>query len=135
MELVSDYILMRRPALPRKWDPVARPHVAIIVSDPLTGQNLRYYLSYIGPVDLEGKESLEMVNLDQLAEELPEGTSLEVRFSATNANLYRLEACGALACWRWVGKYRGIQDYEFPSPINWEEMVTENHVVSPPELS
>ncbi|MHA1906419.1 MAG: hypothetical protein ACW98Y_03915 [Candidatus Thorarchaeota archaeon] len=135
MELVSDYILMRRPALPRKWDPVARPHVAIIVDDPLTGQNLRYYLSYIGPVGLDGKESLEMVNLDQLATDLPEGALLEVRFSATNANLYRLEACGALSCWRWVGKYRGIQDYEFPSPINWEEMVMENQVVNPPELS
>jgi len=134
MELVSDYILMRRPALPRKWDSVARPHVAILVDDPLSGQNLRYYLSYIGPIGVDGKESIEIVDLDEIAEDIPEGTLLEVRFSAMNANLYRLEICGALSCWRWVGKYRGIQDTEFPSPINWEEMVMENQIVTPPEI-
>ena len=135
MELVSDYILMRRPALPRKWDSIARPHVAIIIDDPLTGQNLRYYLSHIGPVGLDGKEPLEVVNIDEMAEDLPVGTLLEVRYSATNANLYRLEACGAVPCWRWVGKYRGIQDFEFPSPIDWDKMVMENRVVTPPEVS
>lgn len=134
MELVSDYILIRRPGLPRKWDPIARPHVAIIVDDPLSGINVRYYLSYIGPVGLDGKESLETVDIDEMAEELPVGALLEVRFSATNANLYRLEACGVVPCWRWVGKYRGIQDFESSSPIDWEKMVIENRAVSPPEV-
>lgn len=135
MEAVSDYILMRRPGLPRKWDSVTRPHVAIIVDDPLSGQNIRYYLSNIGPVGLDGCETLEVVDIDAMAEDLPVGTLLEVRFSATNANLYRLEACGAVPCWRWIGKYRGIQEYEFPSPIDWEKMVVENRIVTPPEIA
>lgn len=129
MELVSDYILMRRPAIPLKWDSLARPHVAIIVDEPLTGQRVRYYLSQIGPSTQDGKESLEIVDIDMVAKELPTGTLLEVRFNATNANLYRLENCGCVPCWRWIGKYRGIQTFEFPSPIDWDEMILENRGV------
>ena len=130
MEIVSDYILMRRPAIPRRWDSVARPHVAIIIDEPLTGQHIRYYLSQIGAQELDGKENLDTVDLDSMAKELPVGTLLEVRFNATNANLYRLESCGCVPCWRWIGKYRGIQTFDFPAPIDWEEMIIENRTVN-----
>ena len=130
MEFVSDYILMRRPAIPRNWDSVSKPHVAIIIDEPLTGQRIRYYLSHIGPPELDGKEHLDMVDLDELAKELPEGSLLEVRFSATNANLYRLEKYSQVPCWRWIGKYRGIQDFEFPSPIDWDAMIGESRTVN-----
>ena len=129
LELVSDYILMRYPAIPRKWDPLARPHVAIIIDEPMTGQRVRYYLSQIGQPELDGKESLDTVDLDAMAKELPAGTLLEVRFNATTANLYRLEIYGCVPCWRWIGKYRGILAFEFPSPIDWDEMVIENRSV------
>ena len=135
MEIVSDYILMRRPAIPRRWDSVARPHVAIIIDEPLTGQRIRYYLSQIGPSEIDGKESLDMVDLDAMAKELPAGTLLEVRFNATNANLYRLESCGGVTCWRWIGKYRGIQTFEFPAPIDWDEMILENRGVTVHDLT
>ena len=126
MEFVSDYILMRRPAIPRKWDSVSKPHVAVIIDEPLTGQRVRYYLSQIGAPELDGNEGFDIVDLDVLAKELPAGSLLEVRFSATNANLYRLENCGCVPCWRWIGKYRGIQAFEFPSPIDWDEMISES---------
>ncbi|MFW9908862.1 MAG: hypothetical protein ACFFEF_09830 [Candidatus Thorarchaeota archaeon] len=135
MELVSDYILMRRPALPLRWDSIGRPHVAVIVDDPLTGQNLRYYISHIGPMEDDGRESLHVVDLDKMAQDLPAGSLLEVRFNATNANLYRLESCGSVPCWRWIGKYRGIQDFEYPSAIDWDQMVVENRIVTPPEVA
>lgn len=130
MEFVSDYILMRRPAIPRKWDSVAKPHVAIIIDEPLTGQRVRYYLSQIGAPALDGIESFDMVDLDVLAKELPAGSLLEVRFNATNANLFKLENCGCVPCWRWIGKYRGIQDFEFPSPIDWDSMIGESRTVN-----
>ena len=126
MELVCDYILMRRPTLPLRWDSVGRPHVALLVEDPITGDIVRYYLSQAGPLDEDGYETLDIVDIDGLAEDLQPGSLLEVRFGATCANLYKLELCGNVPCWRWIAKYRGIQDFNIPAPINWDEMILEN---------
>lgn len=130
MEFIGDYILMRHPAVPRRWDPISRPHVAIVVDDPLSGLSVRYYLSQVGKMGQDGKECLDLVDIDEIAKEIPTGTLLEVKFSATNANLYRLEACGGVPCWRWIGKHRGIQDFDCTSAIEWEEMVTDTRVAT-----
>jgi hypothetical protein len=130
MELVSDYILMRRPTVPLRWDSVGRPHVALLVEDPITGTIVRYYLSQAGAIDEEGFETLDIVDIDDLAEDLQPGSLLEVRFNATCANLYKLEDCGGIPCWRWIAKYRGLQAFDIPSPIDWDEMILENRGLS-----
>ncbi len=132
MEPINDYILMRRPAIPRKWSPLARPHVAIIIDEPLVGQYARYYISQIASSSSKsiGSEKLETVDIDEIAKDFPVGTLLEVKFNATNANLYQLEKCGSMPCWRWVGKYRGINTFEHPSPIDWTAMVTGNRKIA-----
>lgn len=134
MEIVSDYILIRRPAIPRYWDRISRPHVAVIIEDPASNDLLRYYLSYGGKVDEVGREPLEVVDIDILAKDLDQGALIEVKFSASVANLYKLEVHGGLACWRWIGKYRGIQDFDYPAGINWEALIIENRAVTPHEI-
>ncbi|MHA1881551.1 MAG: hypothetical protein ACTSUO_00705 [Candidatus Thorarchaeota archaeon] len=134
MEIVSDYILIRRPAIPRYWDPIARPHVAVIIEDPASNNLLRYYLSCGGQVNEMGKEPLEVTDIDILAKDMDQGTFLEVKFNASVANLYKLEMHGGLACWRWVGKYRGVLDFDYPSSIDWESLIIENRAVTPHEI-
>ena len=131
IELVSDYILIRRPALPRFWDPVSRPYVALIVEDPISEKMIRYYLSFGNGINKEGRELLDVVDLDVLANDLQHGALLEVRFSATQANLYQLEILRGMPCWRWVGKYRGLQDFDYPATIDWESLIIESRVVMP----
>ncbi|MHA1480421.1 MAG: hypothetical protein ACTSQZ_03245 [Candidatus Thorarchaeota archaeon] len=131
IELVSDYILIRRPALPRFWDPVSRPYVALIVEDPISEKMIRYYLSFGNGMNKEGRELLDVVDLDVLVNDLQHGALLEVRFSATQANLYQLEILRGMPCWRWIGKYRGIQDFNYPSTIDWESLINESRVVMP----
>ena len=131
IELVSDYILIRRPALPRFWDPVSRPYVALIVEDPISEKMIRYYLSFGNGINKEGRELLDVVNLDVLVNDLEHGALLEVRFSATQANLYQLEILRGMPCWRWIGKYRGIQDFNYPATIDWESLIIESRVVMP----
>ena len=113
----SDYVI-RRPGIPRWWDPVARPHVAVIVKNPANGGATRYFLSRCGEKDSNGRTSLDVGDIDSL----PEGTLLEVRYSATKANLYELEMVGAVACWRWVNRSQGLQSFETESP-DWSYTV------------
>ncbi|NHI88975.1 MAG: hypothetical protein EAX87_05585 [Candidatus Thorarchaeota archaeon] len=114
---LSDYVI-RRPGIPRWWDPVARPHVAVIVKNPVNGGETRYFLSRCGEKDSNGRISLDVGDIDSL----PEGTLLEVRYSATKANLYELEMVGAVTCWRWVNRSQGLQSFETESP-NWSYTV------------
>jgi hypothetical protein len=117
-ETVSDYILVRRPSLPRWWDPVARPHVAVIVEDPMNDSAIRYYLSRTGDSDLDGRIHLEVSDIERL----PEGALLEVRFNMTKANLYRLELIDNVPCWRWIGRCRGLSGFE-SELIDWNHML------------
>jgi hypothetical protein len=117
IDTIADYVI-RRPGIPRWWDPVARPHVAVIVKNPVNGGALRYYLSKCGEKDSKGRTSLDVGDIDRL----PEGTLLEIRYSATKANLYQLEKVGAVACWRWVNRSQGLQSFETESP-NWNYCV------------
>ena len=131
IELVSDYILIRRPALPRFWDPVSRPYVALIVEDPISEKMVRCYLSFGNGINKDGRELLDVVDLEVLVNDLEHGALLEVRFSATQANLYQLEILRGMPCWRWIGKYRGIQDFDYPATIDWESLIIESRVVMP----
>ncbi|MFW9787879.1 MAG: hypothetical protein ACFFE2_16500 [Candidatus Thorarchaeota archaeon] len=117
IEPVGSYVI-RRPGIPRWWDPVARPHVAVIMKNPVNGGHIRYFLSRCGEKDNNGRISLDVGDIDSL----PEGTLLEVRYSATKANLYQLERVGAVACWRWINRSQGLQGFETESP-NWNYTV------------
>ena len=115
MEIVSDHILIRRPAIPRWWDPNARPHVAIVIDNPEMGRTERIYLSRTGHDVGDGRTTLEVAEIDKIASNLSDGAVLEVRFSATKANLYQLEMVGAAACWRWINRSQGLQSFETDS--------------------
>ncbi|RDE16984.1 MAG: hypothetical protein C4K47_00595 [Candidatus Thorarchaeota archaeon] len=117
-ELVCDYILVRRPSLPRWWDPVARPHVAVIVEDAIDDSAVRYYLSRTGCPDRNGRVPLEISDI----ESLPEGSLLEVRYNTTKANLYRLELIDNVPCWRWVGRCRGLSSFE-SEMVDWTHLL------------
>ena len=117
MDPLNNYVI-RRPGIPRWWDPVARPHVAVIVKNPVNGGATRYFLSRCGEKDSKGRTSLDVGNIDNL----PEGTLLEVRYSAIKANLYKLEMVGAAACWRWVNRSQGLQSFETEAPV-WSYIV------------
>ncbi|MHA1905423.1 MAG: hypothetical protein ACXADL_06370 [Candidatus Thorarchaeota archaeon] len=123
MEIVRDYILIRRPAVPRWWDSISQPHVAIILEDSGMNGRTRYYISQCGPLDLKGREPLEVADLDAIAADMPDGTLLEVRFNAQKANLYKLEVLDGVPCWRWVGKSRGLNGFEYPCTINWHSLL------------
>ncbi len=131
MEMVGDSILVRRPALPRWWDPVARPHVAIVFEDPMTQRIERYYLSEKGEPSSGGRTQLSITELDEIASKLDDGTILEVRFSATKANLYKLKLIDGVPCWKWVGRCRGLCDFEYPSVIDWNCVLSEHALTSP----
>lgn len=118
----DDHVLIRRPAFPRWWDPIARPHVAILVRNPDTGEDVRYYLSQRGKVNHSSREILEVAEI----ENLPQGTLLEVRFNATRANLYRLEMVDGVACWRWIGRCRELLDFNYPSEIRWNGLLEDS---------
>ncbi len=107
IDTVIDYVI-RRPAVPRWWDPVARPHVAIILPDSISGKEIRYYLSQCGEKQSNGKSLLDVVDIDTF----PEGTLLEVKFNAIRANLYQLELVGTVPCWRWLGRSEGLPDFD-----------------------
>ncbi|MFW9961938.1 MAG: hypothetical protein ACFFCX_00035 [Candidatus Sifarchaeia archaeon] len=114
---VVDYVI-RRPGIPKWWDPVARPHVAVIMKNPVNGGEIRYFLSKCGEKNHQGRTSLDVGDIDNL----PEGTLLEIRYSATKANLYQLEMVGAIACWRWINRSQGLQSFETESP-DWNYKV------------
>jgi hypothetical protein len=80
--------------------------------NPMNGGHIRYFLSKCGEKDDHGRTSLDVGEIDSL----PEGTLLEVRYSATKANLYQLEMVGAVACWRWVNRSQGLLGFETESP-------------------
>lgn len=107
-------VLIRRPAVPIHWDPIARPHVALIMED-VDGSLIRYYLSQVVVRD-SGRRVFEVADLDSL----PEDTVLEVRFNARRANLYRLEHIDGVTCWRWIARSKCLHDFEYPSSIDWD---------------
>lgn len=116
---ITDPILVRRPAFPRWWNPIARPHVAIVVRNPVTGEDIRYYLSRRGHGNANGREILDVADIDGLEE----GTLLEVRYNATKANLYRLELVDGVPCWRWMARCRELADFNYPAEIQWNGIV------------
>jgi hypothetical protein len=118
IDTVIDYVI-RRPAVPRWWDPVSRPHVAVILPDSHSGKEIRYYLSKCGEKRSNGKSLLDVVDIDTL----PEGTLLEVRFNATRANLYQLELVGTVSCWRWLGRSEGLPDFDSDDSIYWDHVI------------
>ncbi|MFW9794909.1 MAG: hypothetical protein ACFFEE_11430 [Candidatus Thorarchaeota archaeon] len=117
IQTMTDYVI-RRPGIPRWWDPVARPHVAVILKNPMNGGNIRYFLSKCGKKDNNGRTSLDVGDIDSL----PEGTLLEVRYSATKANLYKLKRVGAVSCWRWINRSQGLHGFETES-LDWNYCV------------
>ncbi len=131
MEMVSDHILIRRPAIPRWWDPIARPHVAIVIENPVRNTTERIYLSRTGQDTEDGRTILEVAELDEIASSLSDGAVLEIRFSATKANLYKLQIIEGVPVWRWVGRCRGLCTFEYPSTINWDGVLSE-HALAPP---
>lgn len=84
----------------------------------MNGGDIRYFLSKCGEKDTKGRTSLNVGDIDSL----PEGTLLEVRYSATKANLYKLELVGAVSCWRWINRSQGLQSFETES-MNWNYRV------------
>ena len=115
IDAIIDYVI-RRPAIPRFWDPVARPHVAVLIPDSLSGAEVRYYLSRCGERQSNGRYDLDVIDIDTL----PEGTLLEVKFSATKANLYKMERVGTVPCWRWLGRRHGLPDFDTDNSIFWD---------------
>ncbi len=118
LDTVIDYVI-RRPAIPRWWNPVSRPHVAVIMPDPLSGDETRYYLSKCGDRQSNGRSLLDVVDIDTL----PEGTLLEVKFNAIKANLYQLELVGNVPCWRWLGRSQGLPDFDSDDSIYWDHVL------------
>ena len=118
IDTVIDYVI-RRPAIPRWWNPVSRPHVAVIMPDPLSGDETRYYLSKCGDRQSNGRSLLDVVDIDTL----PEGTLLEVKFNAIKANLYQLELVGNVPCWRWLGRSQGLPDFDSDDSIYWDHVL------------
>ncbi len=118
---ITDLILVRRPAFPRWWDPIAKPHVAVVVRDPISGEDTRYYLSQRGHGHSNGRELLDVADIDGLAE----GTLLEVRYNASKANLYRLELVDGVSCWRWMARCRELPDFNYPAEIRWNGLLEE----------
>ena len=118
LDTVIDYVI-RRPAIPRWWNPVSRPHVAVIIPDPLSGDETRYYLSKCGDRQSNGRSLLDVVDIDTL----PEGTLLEVKFNAIKANLYQLELVGNVPCWRWLGRSQGLPDFDSDDSIYWDHVL------------
>ena len=110
MEVNENFVLLRRPAIPLWWDSKTRPHVAVVMSDPETGKEFRYYLSQAPKKGHNGRPQLEVIDIDSFAADLPEGTELEVKYNALRANLYKLELVDGVPCWRWVRKYEGLHD-------------------------
>lgn len=119
LEAVTVPVLIRRPSFPRKWDSVARPHVAVVVKDKDTDSEIRYYLSRKAKSESNGLDILEVADIDNL----PEGTLLEVRYNAVKANLYQMETVDNVPCWRWVGRCRELHDFEYPNEIRWNGML------------
>ncbi len=134
MELISDYILIRHPSIPRYYDPITRPYVAIIIQDTRTGEKSRKYISQGGSLDSDGREPLVVAEIDELAAQLDPGALLEVRFNFMRANLYKLEILDGVPCWRWIGKYRGHTDFDYPSAFDWFKLVDEEQIVTPREV-
>jgi len=118
LDTVIDYVI-RRPAIPRWWNPISRPHVAVIMPDPLSGDEIRYYLSKCGDRQSNGRSLLDVVDIDTL----PEGTLLEVKFNAIKANLYQLELVGNVPCWRWLGRSQGLPDFDSDDSIYWDHVL------------
>jgi len=111
--------VIRRPAIPRWWDPVSRPHVAVLIPDPRSGAEVRYYLSKCGEKQSGGRYDFEVVDIDKL----PEGTLLEVKFNAMKANLYKMERVGTVPCWRWLGRSNGLPDFDSDNSIYWDSVL------------
>ncbi len=100
---------------------MARPHVAVIMRNPINGGDIRYFLSKCGKKENNGRTTLDVGDIDSL----PEGTVLEVRYSATKANLYKLERVGAVSCWRWINRSQGLHGFETES-LDWNYRVDTN---------
>ncbi len=108
------HVLVRRPATPIQWDPISRPHVAVLLEDA-NGKTFRCYLSRIIKAK-SGKWVLEVADLDSL----PDWTILEVKINATTANLYQLERVNGAPCWKWIARCRCLPDFNYPSGIEWD---------------
>lgn len=126
-EKLANRVLVRRPALPRRWKPINRPHVAILAKDPVNGGFIRYYLSRKCFDSSSGEPILQIADIDTFEE----GTLLEVRFDARTANLYRLELVDGAPCWRWIGRCRGLPDFEYPRNIDWLEILARDEISEP----
>jgi hypothetical protein len=88
------------------------------MKNPVNGGVTRYFLSRCGEKDNKGRTTLSVGDIDTL----PEGAFLEVRYSATKANLYQLEMVGAVTCWRWINRSQGLQSFETELP-DWNYKV------------
>lgn len=84
LKSASGAFTCRKPLIPKKWNPVDRPHVAKLVS---TGTNIfRVYLSKPNNSD-NISNTLEVYELDSL----PRNTIIEIKFDSVAFNYYRFE--------------------------------------------
>jgi hypothetical protein len=67
--------------IPRDWNPIERPHVALIM--PSGKKIIRFYLSH--PSSSSSGEQLNVASLDQL----PPNSIIEVRYGSTDYRYYR----------------------------------------------
>lgn len=126
-ETLANHILVRHPAFPRRWNSVNKPHVAILARDPVNSGFIRYYLSRNCFDSTSGEPVLEVADIDTFEE----GTLLEVRFDARTANLYRLELIDGAPCWWWIGRCRGLPDFEYPRNIDWLDKLPRDEISEP----
>ncbi|TXT56965.1 MAG: hypothetical protein BAJATHORv1_20563 [Candidatus Thorarchaeota archaeon] len=125
-DLHGESVLVRRPAIPLWWNDVSRPHVALVFVEASSRPIIRYYLSERGDGASFGKAPLNVLELDNL----PEGAIIEVRFSAIMVNLYQLVMIDGVPCWHWIGRCRGLHDFDLDQ-VDWLSILSNNTFESP----
>ncbi|MBD3405496.1 MAG: hypothetical protein GF411_05095 [Candidatus Lokiarchaeota archaeon] len=119
----GESVLVRKPAIPLRWDFISRPHIALILYDYSSHHIVRYYLSERGEYSTSGKRTLQAASLG----DFPEGTIIEVRFSSVMINLFRLEQIDGVPCWRWIGRCRGLHDFNLEA-VNWLSLLSKEDI-------
>ena len=81
LQIANGAYKCREPPIPKYWNPVERPHIALLM--PSGKKAIRFYLSK--PSSSSGDNRLEVASIDQL----PPKSVLEVRHGSTDYRYYR----------------------------------------------
>ena len=84
----------RQPPIPKRWNPITRPHVALLL--PADGKTFRFFLSLPAPPG--SSRELEVTGFD----DLPLKSVIEVRHGSMDCRYYRREK----AMWMKVAEVR-----------------------------